>query len=98
MRYLWGQGRVVKGDNGDEDLCEEVVPLDWAEGAGFREREDMSGGEELGIREGKDVVDVGAGLMWCLMRLGTVFGDTFSMMVKDGRRRMVVGSEGDWCS
>ncbi len=44
------------------------------------------------------MVDVGAGSMWCLIRLGTVFGDTFSMMVKDGRRSMVVGSEGDWCS
>ena len=44
------------------------------------------------------MVEVGAGSMWCLMRLGTVFGDTFSMIVKDGRRSMVVGSEGDWCS
>ena len=103
MRYLWGQGRVVKADNEDEGICEGVVLLGSAEGAGFRVRAEMlggkmSGGEGPEIREGKGVVDVGAGFIWCLIRSGTVFGDTFSTIVKEGKRRIVVGSEGEWCS
>lgn len=31
------------------------------------------------------------------MSKGTVAGVTFSMTVKAGRRRIVVGAEGDWC-
>ena len=74
------------------------LPLNWVAREGFRETAEMSGGKEVGMVEGKGVVDVGAELIWCSMRMGTVSGDTFSMIVKDGRRRIVVGSEGEWCS
>ena len=32
------------------------------------------------------------------MRSGTEFGVTFSTIVNAGRRRTVVGSDGEWCS
>ena len=45
--------------------------------------------------KGMSVVLVGAELMWCSISWGTDAGVTFSMMLKEGRRRMVVGSEGE---
>lgn len=47
---------------------------------------------------GRGVVDVGVELMCCSISVGTVCGVTFSMMLKDGRRRMVVGSDDEWWS
>lgn len=61
--------------------------------AGAGEDSEVLAGFVVGLKEGKGVVDVGAVLMWCSMSAGTVCGVTFSTMVKDGRRRMVVGSE-----
>jgi hypothetical protein len=43
------------------------------------------------VELGRGVVLVGAEEMWCLMSSGTVSGVTFSIKVKAGRRRMVVG-------
>lgn len=85
----------MKGDV-EERLGGEVVPLGWEAGVRLRERSERSGGSGTRPVGEKGVVDVGERLMWCSMRVGTVFGVTFSMMVKEGRRRMVVGSEGEW--
>ncbi len=84
MIYRRGDVGVIegKGVNGDGDPKSTEIG-----------RLGVGGGD--GIVEGKGVVDVGAELMWCSMRVGTVSGDTFSMIVKDGRRRIVVGSEGE---
>jgi hypothetical protein len=51
-------------------------------------------GRERGREKGwSGVVFVGACEMMEVMRVGTVAGVTFSMRVKAGRRRTVVGSE-----
>lgn len=42
------------------------------------------------------MVFVGAVLMCCEMRVGTVAGVTFSIILKAGRRRTEVGSELVW--
>lgn len=42
------------------------------------------------------MVFVGALLICCEMRVGTVAGVTFSIIVKAGRRRTEVGSELVW--
>jgi hypothetical protein len=51
-------------------------------------------GNDRGIRlPVRGVVDVGALSMYVVIKFGTEAGVTFSMIVKAGRRRTVVGSE-----
>lgn len=65
---------------------------------GFDEGSEIAAGSDEGFTDGRGVVVVVAVLMWCSISVGTVFGVTFSMMVKEGRRRMVVRSEYEWWS
>ena len=44
MRYLWGQGRVVRFDGEAVGVCAGIVSSDRVEGAAWRLRDDISGG------------------------------------------------------
>lgn len=87
MRYLCGQGRVGSGDLGSTDVG--VIGRGGASCVSGL-RGEGCGWVPIG---GMGIMVVGAVLMWWVIRSGTESGVTFSMMVKEGRRRTVVGAE-----